>query len=202
MHTKDFARTLRAFAELADFDRSHELYGFAGFIEQGGDETVFSKLKRLSPSDGYPPRLKDSLEAIESGFRSAGAVKQAKAVRAFQKLFAGRPGSNLAKFINEISAPAHSPDLSALRFKRANLDLARDISGKLVGPDLDERSFQAIMKRLSSPKEIDTATLGLIANFSLRNRRVYRDRKMALAALEKHFVAQISRMMEGCEESE
>lgn len=201
MHTKDFARAIRAFAELADFDRSHELYEFAGFIEQGANETVFSRLKRLSPPSSYPLRLKDSLEAIGSVLKSAGATKQAKGLQAFQKLFAGRPGATVAKFIEEISVSTQTPDLCAPRFKAANPDLARDIANRLTEARFDERSFQAIMNKLSSPADVDTATLALIANFSLGNRRVYRDRKMALAAIEKHFRHGDSRAIEACRKS-
>lgn len=201
MHTKDFARTLRAFAELADFNRSHDLYRFAGFIEQGANETLFSRLKRLSPSNSYPLRLKESLEAIESGLKAAGAAKQAKEFRAVQELFMGRPGATLAQFIEEISVAAQTPDLSTPRFKTAKLDLARDLSERLLKPALDDRSFQAIIKILSSPGEVDTATLALIANLSLGNRHVYRDRKMALAAIERHFRELLSRAIETCPES-
>lgn len=201
MNTKEFARALRAFAELADFERSHELHGFADFIEQGGNETIFSRLKRLSPSHSYPLRLKDSLEAIETGLKSAGATKQANSVRDFQKLFAGRPGATLTKFIDEISVSPQLPDLGAPRFKRANLDLARDVSRRLTEPCLDIRSFQEITDMLRSPAEIDTATLSLIANLALRNRCVYRDRKMALGAIERHFRAQLFCSMETCDGS-
>jgi hypothetical protein len=33
MHTKDLARALRAFAEIADFDRSQELHRLAAFFD-------------------------------------------------------------------------------------------------------------------------------------------------------------------------
>lgn len=192
MHTKEFAQALRAFAGLADYERSHELFRFAGFIEQGNNETVFSRLKRLSPAHTYPLRLKDSLEAIQSGFQSVRATKQANTFRSFHKLFTGRPGATFEKFIDEISVSTHSLDLSAPRFKRAKLDLARHMSNRLTEPCLDAGSFQEIMEALRSP-DIDTATLALIANLCLEKQVIYRDRKMALAAIEKRFRAQISR---------
>jgi hypothetical protein len=202
MHTKDFAQVLRAFAELADFERSHELFRFAGFIEHGANETIFSRLKRLSPSNSYPLQLKESLEAIELGLKSAGATKQANALRAIQNLFAGRPGATLEKFISEISTPTQSsPDLCALRFKKANIDLARDIARKLTEPSLDDGTFRSIIETLRLPAKVDTVTLALIANFSLGNRRVYRDRKVALIAIEKHFRAKILSSMETCDDA-
>src|SRR5262249_39628073 len=140
--------------------------------------------------------------AIELGLKSAGATKQANTLRALQKLFAGRPGATLEKFISEISASTQSsPDLRAPRFKRANIDLARDIARRLTEPSLDSRSLQVIMDTLRLPAKVDTVTLALIANFSLGNRRVCRDRKMALIAIEKHFRAKISRSVETCDDA-
>jgi hypothetical protein len=136
------------------------------------------------------------LEAIESGLKSVGATKQANTFSSFKKLFAGRPGASLAKFVEEVSMSTPSPDLGAPRFKRVNLDHAKDISNRLTAPCLDPQSFEAIMELLRSPVKTDTATLALIANLSLGNRRVYRDRKMTLAAMEKHFRAQVSRAIE------
>src|SRR5690349_1667895 len=104
MHTKEFARSLRAFAELAEFERSQELYRLAGCFDEGHKETILKRLKRMSPSTAYPLRLKESLEAMEQGFRALGATKQANELRTVLTLFAGRPGAHIDVFIAEISA--------------------------------------------------------------------------------------------------
>jgi hypothetical protein len=193
MYTKGLARALRAFGELAEFDRSQELYRFAAFVEQGGNETILSRLKRVSPSTIYPLRLKDSLEAIELGFRSVGAVKHAKALHAVLKVFAGRPGATLEDFINEISVSPQTPDPGAPRFKAADFPLAKLISVQLSEASLDPGSFEAILAKLRRPGVVGTATLALIANLYAGNRRIYRDRKMALDAINMRFRAQASR---------
>ncbi len=199
MHTKELARALCAFAELAEFDRSQELYRFSAYLEQDSKETVVSRLKRLSPSTSYPLRLKESLEAIELGFKSVGATKQANALHPILKLFGGRPGATLEGFIAEISVPPKVLDLHASRFKSADLTTAKLISGELSEPPFDPKSFEAIMAKLRSPDAVKTATLSLIANLFIGNGRIYRDRKMAIDAIDKHFRAQASRAREACE---
>jgi hypothetical protein len=199
MHTKELARALRAFAELAEFDRSQELYGFSAFIERDGKGAVVFRLKQSSPSSSYPLRLKESLEAIELGFKSVGAIKQANAISQILKLFAGRPGATLEGFIAEISIPPKALDLHAPRFKSADLTVAKMISAQLSEPPFDLKSFEAIMAKLRSPDVVKTATLALIANLYIGNGRIYRDRKMALDAIDRHFRAQASRTREACE---
>ena len=201
MHTKELARAFRAFAGLAEFERSQEIYRFSAFLEQGSNETVLSRLKRVSASTSYPLRLKESLEAIELGFKSFGATKQANALRSVLKLFAGRPGATLDGFITEISVSPQTTNLLALRFKAADFAFAKLISDQLNEPSLDSKSFEAIMAKLRSPDAVKTVTLVLIANFYAGNGRVYRDRKMALEAIDKHFRVQASRAREMCEAS-
>lgn len=198
MHTKELARAFGAFAGLAEFDRSQDLYRFSAFLEQGSNETVLSRLKRMSPSTSYPLRLKESLEAIELGFKSVGATKQANALRPILKLFAGRSGATLEGFITEISVSPKAPDLRAPRFKAADFAFAKLIVSQLSESPLDPRAFEAIMAKLRSPDAVKTATLALIANLYAGNGRIYRDRKMALDAINKHFRVQASRTRETC----
>jgi hypothetical protein len=199
MHTKELARALRAFAELAEFDRSQELYGFSDFIEHDGKGTVVSRLKQATPSSSYPLRLRESLQAIALGFKSVGAIKQANAISQILKLFAGRPGATLEGFIAEISVPPKTLDLHAPRFKSADLTAAKLISSELSELSPDRGSFEAIMAKLRSPDVVKTATLALIANLYIGNGRIYRDRKMALDAIDRHFHAQVSRVQGACE---
>jgi len=199
MHTKELARTLRAIAELAEFQRSQELYHFAGWLEQGSNETILARLKRLNPSTAYPLRLKDSLEAVELGFRNAGAPKQANTLRAVLNLFCGRPGASVEAFIAEISVLPQMANHNAKRFKTADLALVKDITSQLAGPSLDIEAFEVILANLRSSKLIGGATLTLIANGYLENRRVYRDRRAALEAIEKHFRSKASQSVQTCE---
>lgn len=199
MHTKELARTLRAFAELTEFQRSQELYHFAGWLEQGSSETILARLKRLNPSTVYPLRLKDSLEAIERSFRSAGAPKQANALRTLLELFCGRPGASVEAFIAEVSVLPQMAHHRSKRFRTADLALVKDITSQLSGPSLDREAFEVILTNLRSSKLAGTATLTLIANGYLENRRVYRDRRAALEAIEKHFRSKASQPVQTCE---
>lgn len=199
MHTKELARTLRALAELAEFQRSQELYHFAGWLEQGSSETILARLKRLNPSTVYPLRLKDSLEAIERGFRSAGAPKQANTLRPLLELFCGRPGASVEAFIAEISVLPQMTNHRSKRFRTADLAQAKDITNQLAGSSLDAETFAVILANLRLPKLVGTATLTLIANGYLGNRRVYRDRRAALEAIEKHFRSKASQPVQRCE---
>jgi hypothetical protein len=187
MHTKDFARTLRAFAEIADFDRSQDLYRLAAFLDQGRNETIVSRLKQSTPSTGYPARLKESLDFIKAGLTSAGASKPSNALGALLTLFAGRPGATLDAFLAEISVSPQMPDLAAPRFKAVNLDLAKRISAKLAAASPDEPSFLRCIAELSTLSELSAATWALIANQYIGNRRIYRDRKAAIDAIRRHF---------------
>ena len=199
MHTKELARTLRAIAELAEFQRSQELYHFAGWFEQGSNETILARLKRMNPSTVYPLQLKESLEAMELGFRNAGAPKQANTLRAVLELFCGRPGATVEAFIAEISVLPEITNHKSKRFKRADPALAKDITSQLAGPSLDIEAFEGILANLRSSKLIGTATLTLIANGYLENRRVYRDRRTALEAIERHFRSKTSEATRTCE---
>ncbi len=199
MHTKELARTLRAIAELAEFQRSQELYHFAGWLEQGPNETILARLKRMTPSTVYPLQLKDSLEAIELGFRNACAPKQANTIRAVIELFCGRPGATVEAFIAEISVLPQMANHKSKRFKTADLALVKDITNQLAGPSLDTKSFEGILANLRSSKLVGTATLTLIANGYLENRRVYRDRRSALEAIERHFRTNASQPVQTCE---
>lgn len=199
MHTKEFARSLRAFAELAEFERSQELYSFAGYLEHGRKETILTRLKRMSRSTAYPLRLKDSLEAIELGFKSLGATKQANALHAILTLFGGRPGASIDAFIAEISAAPQVANPGTKRFKTTDLALVENIASQLAHPSLDAEAFEGIFASLSSSKFVGTATLVLIANCYLGNQRIYRDRKSALEAIEKYFRGKTSRTARPCE---
>lgn len=189
MHTKDVSSALRAFADLTDFDRSQELYRLAGYLDRGGNETLLARLRRATPSSSYPAGLKNSLRTIISGLRSAKALKQASAIGAILDLFAGRPGATLDDFFDQISASPQKPDLAAARFKSADPELAARIAKRLGDPSLDARSFRDTLAELHASKSVATATLALAANYCLGNRRIYRDRKSAIVAIEKYYRA-------------
>jgi hypothetical protein len=189
MHTKDISSALRAFADLTDFDRSQELYRLAGYLDRGGSETVLARLKRASPSTSYPAGLRNILQSIHSGLRAANANKQASAVAAILHLFAGRPGASLDDFFDQISVSPQQPDLAAARFKTADPVLAERMAKRLGDPSIDARSFRDMLAEISTSKTMATATLALIANYYLGNRRIYRDRKSAVEAIERHFRA-------------
>ncbi|MBY0559754.1 hypothetical protein [Hyphomicrobium sp.] len=199
MHTKEFARSLRAFAELAEFERSQELYRLAACFDEGHKETILTRMKRMSPSTAYPLRLKESLEAIEQGFRALGATKQANALRTVLTLFAGRPGAAIGVFIAEISSSSRIANLSVKRFKTADIDLVKSVASQLAEPALEAEAFEGILATLSSSKAVGTPTLVLIANCYLGNQRIYRDRKSALEAIERHFRGRPLRPTRQCE---
>ncbi len=124
---------------------------------------------------------------------------RANALGTILKFFAGRPGANIEGFITEISVLPQATDLRALRFKAADFAFAKLISDQLNESSLDPRSFEAIMTKLRSSDAVKTATLALIANLYAGNGRIYRDRKMVLDAIDKHFRVQASRTRETCE---
>ena len=113
MHTRDVSSVLRSFALGVDFSRSEQLFKLALFIETGANETIFSRLKRLSPSTSYPPQLKESLEVIQAIFRSAGARKQAGIISAVLELFKGRPNGDVETFLVQVSSAPLKPDRRA-----------------------------------------------------------------------------------------
>jgi hypothetical protein len=187
MHTKELARALRAFAGIADFDRSQELHRFAVFLERGRNETIAARLKRSTPSAHYPLLLKESLEAIEIGLRAAGAIKPSIALSGIQRLFAGRPDATVDAFLAEVSVPPQLPDANARRFKSANSSLAKSMCSDLVAVIDDAPVFQARLAELASSAPAGTATWTLVANQFIGNRRAYRDRKAAIRAIKTYF---------------
>lgn len=187
MHTKDLARALRAFAGIADFDRSQELHRFAAFFDRGRNETVAARLKRAAPSAHYPLGLKQSLEAIESGLRLCGAIKPSGELAHIQTLFGGRANGSLDDFFSEISAPPRITDVTARRFKTADLNLAKRLSSDLAIAADNTDSFRTRLAELESSTPAGTATWTLVANQFIGNRRVYRDRKTAVRAIRRHF---------------
>jgi hypothetical protein len=189
MHTKDLARALRAFASIADFDRSQELHRLAAFLERGKNETIAARLKNATPSARYPLRLKESLAAIETGLRSAGAIKPSIALAEIQRLFAGRPGATIDGFLQEVSRPPQLPNASVRRFKSANETLAKSICADLASVTSDVHSFHARLAELVSSTSAGGATWTLVANQFIGNQRAYRDRGAAIRAIKLHFDA-------------
>ncbi len=131
------------------------------------------------------------MQTIISGLRSAKALKQASAIGAILNLFVGRPGASLDDFFDQISASPQKPDLAAARFKSADPELAARIAKRLGDPSLDARSLRDTLAELHASKSMATATLALTANYYLGNRRIYRDRKSAIDAIETYFGARL-----------
>lgn len=131
MHTKDLARALRAFAEITDFDRSQELHRLAAFLDHGRNETIASRLKRAVHSRSYPPRLKQTLGAIEAGLRYSGAIKPSSDLAHIQTIFVGRPSGSLEKFLGEISSQRDHANIRTRRFNAVNLKVADQICCEL-----------------------------------------------------------------------
>ena len=185
MRTKDVSRTLIAYAQFAEVGRSEELYRFSAFLEHGRGETIYARLKTCQASKGYPVRLKESLEAIRSILLCAGAKKQAAALSAMLKVFAGRPGISVDDFLTSISAPPPEPNLALPRYRAANLEQADEFVEQLNRSIRDTRAVRDVIARLSSPRRVGTATLLLVANKFLENTCTYRDRKTALKAITR-----------------
>jgi hypothetical protein len=187
MKAKELARILMEFADLADFRRSDDLYRLARLFENGNNETVLMRLKRMSPSTRHPPTLKADVETIRRGLQAAGAKKQAALVAELLKLFDGPGGSTLDDFLHEISVEPDRPIFPSPRLKAASVDVVETIVGELRKPSLDVNAFQEILAQLSSHTVVSTSTLASIAKGILGNGYVYRDRKTAIQAIARRF---------------
>lgn len=183
MHTKDLASALRAFAAIADFDRSYELHSLAVVLDRGRDETIAARVKRMSPSDQYPARLKETLDSVATGLRAAGAVRSSSSIRELLKIFTGRPGASVDDFCAAICLPAAAQGGGARRFKSQNTALANDICSDLT-PYIDDADvFRARLDALTISTPAGIATWTLVANRIVGNNRTYRDRKSAIRAI-------------------
>lgn len=189
MHTKELARALRAFAAVADFDRSQELYRLAAQLDRGRNETIGAWIKHMSASRQHPGRLKETLDAIAEGLRAMGAVKASAEITELLKLFAGRPGATLDDFLAEISSPPASQGPSARCFKAANTNLANDICSELAFYIDDPEAFRSRLESLAVVSPAGTATWTIVANRLIGNNRAYRDRKAAIRAIKEHVEA-------------
>jgi hypothetical protein len=189
MHTKDLAKALRAFAAIADFERSQELDRLATFIDRGTNETIIARVKRMSPSSAYPARLKDTLESIAVGLRATGAAKPSAAIYELLGIFGGRPGASVEDFCSAICHPSTVVSASARRFKSANPAIANDLFSELAPLLNDPEGIRALLATLSTSPVAGTATWTLVANRIIGNRRTYRDRKSAVAAISKYVEA-------------
>jgi len=196
MKTKEFSRTLTAFAELADFQCAEELYRLARVFEDGKNEMVLTRIKRMNPSARHPSTLRSSLEAIQRGFIAASAKKQAAVLGNFLKLFAGPGGSTVEHFLTEISIEPQRPIIPSPRVKTASLSVVQSIVGELRKSSLDIDAFQEILNRLNSPEAVSPSTLALIAKGVLGNGHVYRDRKTAIQAIVKRHRANATRALD------
>lgn len=189
MHTKDFAGALRAFAAIADFDRSYELHRLAVVLERGRDETIAARVKRMSLPEQYPGRLKETLDAIAAGLHASGAVKASSSVRELLKIFTGRPGASVDDFCAAICLPPAQQGVGARRFKSQNAALANDICSELA-PYIDDADvFRIRLDALIAATPAGIATWTLVANRLVGNNRTYRDRKSAVRAILNYIEA-------------
>ncbi|WP_423414658.1 hypothetical protein RLW55_15495 [Hyphomicrobium sp. B1] len=189
MHTKDFASALRAFAAIADFDRSYELHRLAAVLDRGRDETIAARVKRMSPSEQYPGRLKETLDTIAVGLHASGAVKASSSVRELLKIFTGRPGASVDDFCTSICLPPAPQGVGARRFKSQNAALANDICSELAPYIDDAEVFRIRLDALIAARPAGIATWTLVANRLVGNNRTYRDRKSAVRAIFNYIEA-------------
>ncbi|MBS0253327.1 MAG: hypothetical protein JSR78_19885 [Proteobacteria bacterium] len=183
MHTKELASALRAFAAIADFDRSYELHSLATVLDRGRDETIAARVKRMSPSDQHPARLKETLDSIAAGLRAAGALRGSSSIRELLKVFTGRPGASVDDFCAAICLPTVVQGGGARRFKSQNTALANDICSELAPHIDDAEVFRARIDALTLSTPAGIATWTLVANRIVGNNRTYRDRKSAIRAI-------------------
>lgn len=183
MHTKELANALRAFAAIADFDRSYEMHRLAAVLDRGRDETIAARVKRMSPTDQHPGRLKETLDAIAAGLRAAGAVRASSSIRELLKVFTGRPGASVDDFCAAICLPTASQGVGARRFKSQNTALANDICSDLTPYIDDAEVFRVHLDALTIAMPAGIATWTLVANRLIGNNRTYRDRKSAIRAI-------------------
>jgi hypothetical protein len=187
MHTKDLARLLHAFAGIADFERSEDLHRLASFFDREKNQTVSARIKHVAPSSRYPLRLKQTLEAIEAGLRFSGAIKPSRQIAQVQRIFAGTANGSLDDFLSEIAAPSpKTNDVSRRRFKNADLSLANRLSSDLHALKSDAGAFRARLDELASSSSAGIGTWTLVANQFTGNRKIYRDRKSAVRAIQRH----------------
>jgi hypothetical protein len=187
MTAKELARLLMEFADLADFQRSDELYRLARLFENGRNETVLTRFKRMSPSTRHPSTLKGDVETIRRGLIAAGAKKQAGVLGDLLKLFGGPGGAPLDSFLEEICIEPEIPIFPIPKLKMANAGVVESIVGELRKTPPDADAFQEILAQLNSPAVVSASTLALIAKGVLGNGYIYRDRKTAIQAISKHF---------------
>lgn len=183
MHTKELAIALRALAAIADFDRSYEMHRLAAVLDRGRDETIAARVKRMSPADQHPNRLKETLEAIAAGLRATGAARASTAIRELLKVFTGRPGGAVDDFCAAICLPAPPQGVGARRFKSQNAALANDICSDLTPYIDDAEAFRGHLEALAVATPAGIATWTLVANRLVGNNRTYRDRKSAIKAI-------------------
>ena len=201
MRTRELARTLMAFAELAELERSDSLYRFACYFEKGRDETVQSRLTRMSPANRHPSNLRLSLESIQLGLKAAGARKQAAALASLLKLFGGRGDATTESFLLEISTVTRKKTSTSVQ---ADESLARAIIDKLNRPSQNQNALGDILIQLSSSTIVNKSTLCLIANSYLENGNAYRDRKSAIKAILNRYSNKVlvSRVNAACSKGE
>jgi len=178
MKTRELAAALTAFAELAERARADELRQLAGVFSSGKEETVASRMKKVSSAKGHPAMLKASLEMLRAGFLAAGAIKQATAIEAVLRVFQGPSGTPIDAFVAEIMAPP--PQKAKPLPPEPDHKLASELAEELRRTAADKRSFNEVVKRLRAAKIVNTPTLATIANRFLGNSRQYEGRKDAI----------------------
>jgi hypothetical protein len=183
MKAKRLAQMLREFAELTDYERSHELYRLADFIDDPA-ETSFARFKRLKSSSRYPSALKATLVSVHKTLTAGGAKHQARVVEDLLASFAGSPGATLEDFLREVS------DCEERRIpegKNINYKLADALVSALNRPSLDDASLQKLIARLNS-RSVNRDTFALIAKHVLGSEHVFQNRETAIGAIMKQRV--------------
>ena len=192
MKTREFARALWAFAEIADYGRAEDLHLLATFFEKGGNETLLARFKRITPSNTHPASLKCSLTAIQSALKAAGAKRQARLVGEFLKFCGGRPGGTMEHFLRDIARSPSIPANIVPSSKKIDHRLAASILDRLKAPSFDPEATTALIQQLSNRAVVGTATLAFIAHAYLNGGHAFRDRKTAISSIAKRYAANAS----------
>ena len=178
MKTRQLAAALIAVAHLAESARADELRRFATVFSSGKDETVASRMRKMSCTKRHPAMLKASLETIRAGFVAAGATKQATTLGAVLSVFQGPSDATIDAFIAELMAPP--PQKAQPLPPQPDHKLANELAEELRRTVVDKGSFNEVVKRLRAAKSVNTPTLAIIANRFLGNNRLYTGRKDAI----------------------
>jgi hypothetical protein len=194
MKTKDLAKTLAGFADLAEARRAEELRKLANLFGRDQEQTVAARLKKMGPASGHPATLRTSLATIEAGLSAAGATKQALAIGAVLQLFQGPSNTTVDEFIAQLGMPRPAPPRKkkvAPPPPEPDPTLARELAEELTRTLLDASAFERIVERLSDARQVNAPTLACVANRFLGNNKTYKGRKTAIDDILKRQKADI-----------